>query len=456
MSFSSSHPLLRAFSLSILVAITTPAVVIAQNTAAPAEAPKKELSEKVSQAIEGLGKLQAENKWDEVLTQVDALLAAAQPISFDTAFLSQFKVQALLAKQDYKGSIAPLETAINLSQKYGFFGDRDLELMWLLAQLYGQEAASDTNPEGQRAKYSKAYSTLRRWMDLSPKTNADAQYFAASILYNQAIFNPKEIDKSLMQQALAEAEKGLLLSIKPKEQFYMLLMSMNQQLGDYNKSAEYLELLVKEYPKNKSYWQYLLNAYLYMEEKGFTRAILTIQRAQNHGFLNEKRDNFILVSLHVNSQQFSHAADLLEAGLRNGSLESDQKNWEMLASCYQQLRKEDRAISTFKEAIKLFPKVGTMDLQVGNLYYMSNKFPEALTYMKSAVTKGLEKNQQIQAYSYIAYLGLDLKKLDDAKMAAEKAVELDPNSTGAKDLLKAVQDAIEERDAQLKTPAATS
>jgi tetratricopeptide (TPR) repeat protein len=456
MSFSSSHPLLRAFSLSILVAVTTPAVVIAQNTAAPAEAPKKELSEKVSQAIEGLGKLQAENKWDEVLTQVDALLAAAQPISFDTAFLSQFKVQALLAKQDYKGSIAPLETAINLSQKYGFFGDRDLELMWLLAQLYGQEAASDTNPEGQRAKYSKAYSTLRRWMDLSPKTNADAQYFAASILYNQAIFNPKEIDKSLMQQALAEAEKGLLLSIKPKEQFYMLLMSMNQQLGDYNKSAEYLELLVKEYPKNKSYWQYLLNAYLYMEEKGFTRAILTIQRAQNHGFLNEKRDNFILVSLHVNSQQFSHAAELLEAGLRNGSLESDQKNWEMLASCYQQLRKEDRAISTFKEAIKLFPKVGTMDLQVGNLYYMSNKFSDALTYMKSAVAKGLEKNQQIQAYSYIAYLGLDLKKLDDAKMAAEKAVELDPNSTGAKDLLKAVQDAIEERDAQLKTPAATS
>ena len=73
--------------------------------------------------------------------------------------------------------------------------------------------------------------------------------------------------------------------------------------------------------------------------------------------------------------------------------------------------------------------------------------------MKSAVNKGLEKNQQLQAYSYIAYLALDLKKLDDAKWAADKAVELDPNARGAQQLLKAVNDAIEERDAQLKAPS---
>jgi tetratricopeptide (TPR) repeat protein len=450
MFFPSSHSLLRTLCLAACVALASTSLAIAQE--AP-EAPKKELSEKVSQAIEGLSKLQNEgNRWDELIAQVDALLATVQPISFDTAFLSQFKVQALLAKADYKNSIPPLETALNLSQKYGFFGDKDLELLWLLAQLYGQEASSETNPESQRAKYAKAYSTLRRWLDLTPKPNADAQYFAASILYNQATNNPKEVDKALMQQALAEANKGLLLSLKPKQEFYMLLMTIHQQLGEYGRSAEYLELLVRDYPKNKSYWQYLLNAYLYLEEKGFTRAILTIQRAQSQGQLMEKRDNFILVSLHVNAQQFSHAVDLLETGLRNGSLESDQKNWEMLASCYQQLRKDDKAISTFKEAIKLFPKVGTMDLQVGNLYYMNNKFSEALTYMKSAVQKGLERSQQLQAYSYIAYLGLDLKKLEDAKMAAEKAVELDPNSSGAKDLLRAVNEAIEERDAQLKAP----
>jgi tetratricopeptide (TPR) repeat protein len=177
-----------------------------------------------------------------------------------------------------------------------------------------------------------------------------------------------------------------------------------------------------------------------------------LERAQKLGLLNDKQENFRLVGLHLNTQQYSQAAELFEAGLRNGNLESEQKNWELLATCYQQLHKEAKAIATLKEAEKLFPKAGNLDLLIANLYYITDHYPDALTYMKSAVSKGLEKTQQLQAYIYIAYLGLDLKKFDDAKMAAEKAVELDPNSKSAKDLLKAVTEAIQERDAQLAAP----
>jgi tetratricopeptide (TPR) repeat protein len=450
----------KAFSLLTRVCVVGFFCILcvgySQDSQTVKDAPPRELSDKVSQSIDALTKLQdAGNKWDEVLIQVDALLASAQPVSFDTAFLSQLKVQALLAKSDYKNAIPPLETAISLSERYKFFGDKDLELLWLLAQLYAQEAAQDNNPDNQKSKYAKAYDTLRRWLDRTPKPNADAHYFAATILYNQAVYNAKEIDRGLMDKALSEAHKGLLLAIKPKQEFYTLLMAMYQQIGDYRKSAEFLELLVREYPKNKSYWQYLLNAYIQMDKEGFTRAILTIERAQSNGLLNENRDNFALVSLHVNSEQFSHAIDLLEAGLRNGSLDSDQKTWEILASCYQQLRKDDKALTTFKEAIKLFPNAGSLDLQVGNIYYVNNKYSDALTYMKSAVQKTLDRNQQIQAYSYIAYLGLDLKKFDDAKVAAEKALQLDPNSSGAKDLLRAVNEAILERDSQLAASTKT-
>lgn len=438
------------FALITGIALLSGSGAIAQT---PPTAPKKELSDKVHPAVQNLAKLQNEQKWDELVSQIDTLLATVEPESFDTAFLSQFKVQALLGKLDYKNAIPPLERAITLSERYGFFGEKDLELIWLLSQLYGQEAASGT-PEAQRASYAKAYATLRKWLDRTPKPNPDAQYFAASILYNQALYDNK-VDKVMLQQAQAEAEKGLRMSIKPKEQFYALLMAISQQLADYPKSAEYLELLVKDYPKNKSYWQSLLNAYLIQEDKGFVKAIVTIERAQKLGLLTEKRDNFTLVGLHLNAQQFAIAADLFESGLRNGTLESDQKNWELLATCYQQMRKEEKAIATLKEAIKIFPKAASLDLQVGNLYYMTDKYEDALTFMKSAVSKGLEKNLQLQAYSYIAYLGLDLKKLDDAKAAAEKAVELDPNSSGPKSLLKAVNEAIDERNTQLNAATNT-
>jgi tetratricopeptide (TPR) repeat protein len=441
----------RTRLLAMLMAGAVPLCAFGQDAAS---APKKELSEKVHQAVQNMQKLQNESKWDELLTQIDSLLSAATPESFDTAYLSQMKVQALLGKQDYARAIPPLEVAINLSERYGFFGEKaNLELIWLLSQLYGQEASQDKTPEGQRAKFAKAYTTLRRWLDLTPTPNPDAQYFAASILYNQALYDGK-VDKDLLLQAKTEAEKGLLMTAKPKEQFYALLMAISQQLGDYPKSADYLELLVKDYPKNKSYWQQLLNAYLIQEDKGYVKAIVTIERAQKLGLMTEKKDNFTLVGLHLNAQQYSLAADLFEVGLRNGTLESEQKNWELLATCYQQLRKEAKAIATLKEATKIFPKAAALDMQIGNLYYITDKYEDALTYMKSAVSKGLEKSQQLQAYSYIAYLALDLKKLDDAKMAAEKALELDPNSKGAKDLLKAVNESIEEREKETAAPVA--
>jgi tetratricopeptide (TPR) repeat protein len=447
LSSSSLTRVTRAALLAALMAAAAPLYTLAQT---PAAQPKKELTEKVHQSVQAMTKLLEEQKWDELIAQTTSVLATVEPISFDTAYLSQIKVQALLGKADYKNAIPPLETALSLSERYGFFGDRDLELIWLLSQLYGQIAAgAEQNSAVQRESYAKAYTTLRRWLDRTPKPNPDAQYFAASILYNQALYDGK-VDKALLQQAKEEAEKGLRMSIKPKEQFYAILMTIAQQEGDYPKMAEYLELLVKEYPKNKSYWQGLLNAYLVQEQNGYVGAIVTIERAQKLGLMTEKRDHFTLVGLHLNAQQYAIAADLFEVGLRNGTIESEQKNWELLATCYQQTHKPEKAIATLKEAIKLFPKASTLDLQIGNLYYMSDKYEDALNFMKSAVNKGLEKSQLLQALSYIAYLALDLKKLDDAKWAADKAVELDPNAKGPKDLLKAVNEAIEERNIQLK------
>ena len=173
MSFSSS-PYFRSARTLCLAALLIAVAPISSLAQTPATPPKKELSEKVHAAIQNLGKLQAESKWDELITQIDALLATADPISFDTAFLSQFKVQALLSKADYANSIPPLETALKLSQQYGYFGDKDLELLWLLAQLYGQEAQNAKDKEVQRANFAKAYTTLRRWLDLTPKPNPDA------------------------------------------------------------------------------------------------------------------------------------------------------------------------------------------------------------------------------------------------------------------------------------------
>jgi len=221
-----------------------------------------------------------------------------------------------------------------------------------------------------------------------------------------------------------------------------------QQQGDYKRSAEVLELLVKMLPNNKQYWQQLAATYLQLEES--VRAINTIERAQQYGIMNTPKDNYSLVGIYFNIKQYDRAIELLETGLRNGNIENEQRNWELLAASYQQLHKEMKAVESLKEASKRFPKAGSLDFQIGSIYYSLDKGQEAYDYIKTALEKGVEKPGS--AYVFLAYLAYELKKLDEALDAAQKAVKADPNSKDAVRLLDAIKEAIKDRDNQKNQP----
>lgn len=414
------------------------------------EAPKKELADKTSEALGGPIKVAKEAKnFDEGIRLIDGLLATVGKESYDMAVLSLEKAQLLFAKNELNKAIGPLETTLQLADKYGYFDQKiTLELVLYLAQLWGQEAQAAKQPDDQRRIYTKAYSYVRRWLDQSQTPNPDMQQFAASILLSQAQINPDKVDMGLVKQAQVEVEKGLRMSIKPKDQFYVLLYATLQQQGDYKRSAEVLELLVKMLPNNKQYWQQLAATYLQLEEN--VRAINTIERAQQYGIMNSPKDNYSLVGIYFNIKQYDRAIELLETGLRNGNIENEQRNWELLAASYQQMHKEAKAIEALKEAAKRFPKAGSLDFQIGSIYYSMDKGPEAYEFIKSALAKGVDKPGS--AYVFLAYLAYELKKLDEALDAAQKAVKADPNSKDATRLLDAIKEAIKDRENQKNQP----
>lgn len=410
------------------------------------EAPKKEVSEKVSEALNGPIKAAKDaQNWEEVIRQLDALLVNSPAESYERAVLSVEKAQSVFQTKDVSRGLEPLEQSLQLSDKYGFF-DRNtvLTMVLTLAQLYAQDAQASKKPEEQRQLYAKAYTYVRRWLDQSNTPNPDLQQFAASILLQQAQLNPEKVDMGLVKQAQVETEKGLRMSVQPKEPFYILLLATLQQQGDYKRSAEVLELLVKRNPNNKTYWQQLAATYLQLEEN--VRAIITIERAQQYGIMVDKKDNYTLVGIYYNIKQYDRTIDLLQAGLRSGSIENDQKNWELLAAAYQQLHKEAQAIEVLKEGAKFFPKSGALDLLIGQMYYSLDKIPDAYVFLKSALQKGVEK--PAQTYMLLGYFAFELKKLDEAVDALEKAVKADPTSKDAQRLLQQFKDAVKERDAQ--------
>ena len=413
--------------------------------------PKHEVSDKVSEALGGPIKTAKEAKnWEEVIRQLDVLLTASAPASYERAVLSVEKAQTIFQTNDLSRGLEPLEQALQLSDQYNYFDhNTTLTMVLTLAQLYAQDAQSSKKPEEQRQLYAKAYTYVRRWLDQSNAANPDLQQFAASILLQQAQLNPDKVDMGLVKQAQVETEKGLRMSIKPKEQFYILLLATLQQQGDYKRSAEVLELMVVQNPKNKTYWPLLAATYLQLEEN--VRAIITIERAQQYGMMVKKKDNYTLVGIYYNIKQYDRTTELLKAGLHNGTIENEQKNWELLAAAYQQMHKEAQAIDVLKEGSKNFPKSGALDLMIGQMYYALDKIPDAYVFLKSALQKGVEKPGQ--TYMLLGYFAFELKKLDEAVDALEKAVKADPNSKDAQRLLLQFKESLKERDAQKTQPS---
>lgn len=421
-----------------------------------------QLNEKISEELQKVKPLTDAKKWDDALNLLNSLKPMAQPNSYDIAVLSDIEYKILLQKGDYAKAIAPLELALRLNNSQGFFDAQTAQEMTLyLAQIYYQEASVNKSIPLQQQYFAKAASCIKTWLGNTDKQPSDPQrqestMIYASILYNQAIINPENIDKALLKQAEDIVHEALLGVIRPKESPYILLLAAYQQEGDYVRAADLLELLVKTYPSKKDYWQQLSGIYLNLaadkdEQKAREyniRAILTIERAQSHGIMKSPKDNFNLVGIYFNAGQFGKATEILHSGLKDGSIESVQKNWELLAYSYQQVNRSLDAIEVLKEAAHLFPRSGQLDYQISQIYYSLDKSIDCYEFLKTALVKGhLEKPGAV--YSFLSYVCFELRKFEEALANVEKSMATleSKNDKQLPRLKEAIQEAIKERDA---------
>ena len=456
---------LRSRALFLLVALLTSVTILPNRSGAAEEQGPPGLNEKVSEALQQKMKplLDAKN-WDGAMAVIDSVLVGLDPNGYDTAFLSDIKYKIFLQKNDYASAIAPMETTLRLADANKNFFDKKtiLDVVYFLAQIYYQEGTSSKDPTVQKNYFNKSSAYIKRWLQTTPKKNQEASLFYASILYNQAVVNPDKVDLDLIKRVQTEVKEGLLTSLKPKEGFYVLLSASLQQIGDLAGSAEVLEQMVKVKPDNRTYWLQLLATYLNLgggtekdEQKSresFARAINTMERAQALGLMQTPKDNYNLVTMYYNAGQFGRATDLLYSGLKSGAIESDLKNWQLLAYSYQQIGRDAQAIAVLKEAGTAFP-TGQIEFQIGQIYsQMDNRTAEAYAYYSKAVEKGgLEKPHS--AYMFLAYTAFELEKFDEALAAINQTIG---SPDGQKDaqaprLKQAIEDAVKEREAKKQT-----
>jgi tetratricopeptide (TPR) repeat protein len=445
---------------------------------APVHAQEKarpELTEAVSDKLQDLKGLDDANKVDEAVALVDSLLLTAGPTSYDRAVLSRIRATYLFRKNsqsDRFAAIGYLETALNLSDTYGYFDAKDAQLLrFYIANLCWERGSTIKDQAAQRDDYNTARANIERWLEVNrtdptatpPTADSvpNAELFYASLLYTMgAELDPKHVDLGLIKKALTEAERGLRASPRPAENLYVIKLATLQQLGDYADAADVLEHIIKSKPDNKSYWQQLTAFYAILADNAEkanddkmtfeynVRAIVTIERAHKYGAMNTPENNLELFSLYFNIGQYEQAAELLEAGLHDGTIKSSTKNWILLADAYQQLHKDLKAVAVLHETARLFPQSGQFNFLAAQILYGLNKTSEALAEIQSCVSRdGGEK--PAQSWLFYAYLAIELQKFELAGQAVENAAKYPHSPEDTKtiaSLREAVQSAIAQRD----------
>jgi tetratricopeptide (TPR) repeat protein len=420
-------------------------------------------------AGDGLAKLEpllTAKNWEGAISLVQGLIQAAPADSYDLTILNRTMAQILTQKGDYPAAVGPLEAALAISDRHHYFTVREeTDILYFLSQLYYQQADSyKTDREAEVASYAKAIGYIERWFTIAPKPTEDNSLYYAQLLYADAVAkDPQHPDAELIKRSREQVEKTLLMSVHPKDSLYVFLLATLQQESNYARAAEILELLLSHNPSSRNYWQDLDMFYMALaqdpkdkDEKKIRmyniRAINTIERAQALGFMKTTRDNYTLFTLYYNIGQYGMAADLLYAGLKAGTIDSDLQNWLLLAASYQQINQDFTAIDVLKEAANRFPKNGELEFKIAQIYQQLDNNQEAFNYAKAGVDRGgLAKPQQ--TFMFEAYVAYELGQYDDAKTAIEKAIELmgkpDHQATGLK---SAIEEAIKERDSKKDTP----
>lgn len=452
--------------LSLLRALVLAAAVAAVGlTAARAQQQERNYTLSDSTSTE-LGKIQPLLQAKNIagaLAVLDAQARKVDPNSYDMAILMQVKAQIYLQDNQLAKAIEPLERCLNLSNAHNppFFELRATqEYSYYLSALYYQEAAASKDPAVANRYFDKAEKYITDWARITPKPAPETLSFYASLLYQRATANADQLDVERLRRALEQTERALRLTIRPRDNFYQLKLACHLQLNENEKAAEVLELLVKQKPDNRTYWQQLAALYLNqaasVQEKNPSlahemniRSIVTIERAQSFGHMNTPKDNFNLIGIYFNIGQFEKAAELLEAGLKSGAVENDPKNWELLSFSYQQLRQEYKSIDALKRAAAAFPQNGQFEYLIAQAYFSLEKSDEAFAHAQSAVKRG-NLTRPHSAYLFLAYIAFELKKFDEALEAVNKALTYPEAKTDGERMKTAIEDAIRERENKLR------
>jgi tetratricopeptide (TPR) repeat protein len=264
----------------------------------------------------------------------------------------------------------------------------------IIAEFYSERVESST--------YEEAVNDLERIKKLKSLLPPQRYYYLKATLL-------KRLDR--FEEALVELDK--CIELDPKE--YSYYVDKGNVLDNLNKSQETIEIVTNALLIKKSAWAYAIRAQAYCSLKKDQEAYDDIQLAialEPHSTAAIVDRATYLYRLGRHSEALEDYDRIVDDGLLNSENElAEVYSWK--ANSLFDLKRNDEALLSIDEALKLNPSSGYLYSVKGEMLYMLGRYEEAI----QCCSKSIQVDHNYEYGYYMRSLAYRALTIKDTKQA---------------------------------------
>ena len=277
--------------------------------------------------------------------------------------------------------------------------------------------------------YGKTLKFIERWEAL----NTGAIPVKNFVLKAQASYQAKDYKGALtyIENAI---ERQAAEGFKVEENWYVLQRAIYFELKQPKKVTEVLETMVRLFNKPE-YWTQLAGMYGEIGEE--QKQLAVMEAAYQQGYVTKASDLRNLSQIYYFNGLPYKAGKVLEKGMTDKLVDSNEKNIKFLAQSWVGAKEYDLAINTYAQLAQL-TKNGDADQQIAELYLQKGDFKKTIEAGNKAAAKGQLSNPG-NLYLALGMANFNLKQFDNAISAFTKAQKVKSSERMAAQWLKFVE-----------------
>ena len=333
--------------------------------------------------------------------------------SYEMAQMWNFYAFIYFGQDNYREAIRAYEMVL---QQPDLPLGMETTTMYTLCQLYFQQE-----------RYEDSLGMLDRWFALSEDPGAEPYVLRAQIFYSLQRY------REGIEPVRAAIRINQELEREPQENWYRLLNVFYYELEDYPNVIDVLRTMIEIWPKREYFVQ--LSA-MYGQEGNDDAQLALYQVAHEAGWLTRSNELVQMAQLLLQADVPVQAARIIQAGLEDGAIESNERNWRLLAQSWQLAQDDPQAVPALTRAAGL-AEDGTLDVSLAQSYQNLYEWGSCVDAAREGIRKG-DLRREDQAYMILGACLFEQKEYTAARNAFEEAAEDERSRNNARSWIQYV------------------